>query len=234
MLVALLLCVLASSAAAENPIAMRAGFDVQSQWVWRGAALDEISAQPNANFQFGQSGVEFDFWGYFAAQDRDIYKVADRMDFSLRYNKIVDGARPIHYSIGYTQYAFPNAPEGMDGHSEEIQAGLQVENQWGTQLLAYYDFGLFDGTYMQAALNPTWPLDSQGNVNFSLRPAIAFSNMVTDSFGFNDVSITAALEASAGAISFIPMLGYSYGADEVNPDNSEFYGGVGIRYNPWQ
>lgn len=233
----LFVCGIATSAVAnEQPVSVQAGFDIYSQYEWRGLTLDNISAQPNANFGFGESGVSFNFWSYFAAEDREIMNFQDRLDFSLKYDRSFPaGEQAMGLTVGYTQYAYLNTLEGQDSHSEEIFAGLSLDHLVAPKVMAYYDFNLLDGMYVQGSVNPKFPLNADGNLKLGINASVAASDYA-ESFGFNDAKLLASLDIAAGPVSIVPTAGVVYSADEIKltEDNHQFWGGLGIKYNGWR
>ncbi len=201
-------------------------------YAWRGFQLaDAFVVQPSLTLGFGETGLALNVWGSAALTDRDIYEGADELDFTLTYDMAVGESAAV--SIGYIQYTFPNGADDAT-HSEETFASFSFDNTLAPSLLLSYDFGLADAFYASAGVGPEFEISDVGVLG--LGASIGVSNYALDEagdqkFGFNDLQGSASLGLTLGSLAVTPFAGVSYAADEINPDNTEFWGGVSIGFS---
>jgi uncharacterized protein (TIGR02001 family) len=212
---------LSTAAAAQVSIDVEAA--LVSDYAWRGYQLtDGFAIQPSVTLGLGETGIALNIWGSAAIADRDLNKGADELDFTLTYDVPVSSS--VGVSLGYIQYTFPNGAEGA-GHTEETFASFSVDHSLAPSLTLAYDFGLVDAFYASAGVAPEFEVGDLGVL--SLGASVAMSDYA-DGFGFNDAQGSAALGLSLGSLAVTPFVGLSYSPEEINPDNTVFWGGVSI------
>lgn len=210
-------------------ISVDGALDTYSQYIWRGYNLgDKVAVQPSLTLGFGESGLSLNIWGSASLQNRSELKGYDELDFTLSYDHTISEESGVGLSVGYIQYTFPSAESGT--HSEEFYAGISLDNTAAPSLTAYYDFGLADAWYITLGVGPEFPLDAEGKASLSLGGSIGMSDG-TGSMGFNDVTFSASVGIAAGTFTISPVLGYSLAAQEVNENESEFWGGLSISFS---
>ncbi len=224
-----LLLFLASTGSAQAPIPYTSfGTDVMSSYVWRGGVVDdEISVQPSVDVALPGTGFTLGLWSAFAARDREFHDGADEIDVTLAWEAPLGvGPASPSLSLGYVQYAFPNAPDGYR-HSEEFVASLSLPGPVAPSAMVAHDFGLADATYFAAAIDPeiAWP--NPAVPPLALHASIGVSDAGHD-FGFHDVTFTAGLPWSVGIVSVQPTAGYTIADETINPDETHAWGGVSI------
>jgi len=208
--------------AADAQVSLDVEAALQSSYVWRGLLLaDGVSVQPSVTLGIGESGMSVNVWGSAAVEDRDVLDVADELDFTVNYAGSI--GEFAGFSLGYIQYTFPNAAEGAK-HSEEVYAGVGLDHVLAPGVFAAYDFGLTDALYVSAGLAPEFELGEAANL--ALGALVAFSDYAD--FGFHNAQLSASVGFDAGGFTIKPAAGFSYAADEINADNSGFWGGIVI------
>ncbi|MBT4137098.1 MAG: hypothetical protein HOE48_04235 [Candidatus Latescibacteria bacterium] len=207
-----------------------AGLDVLSGYVWRGGVIgadDKVVLQPSVGLTFGESGLSAGVWGSAFAQSRGALDPADEVDFWVDYSGSLGEDSPLGFSIGFTEYLFPNAGSGAK-HSEEAYVGLSLDNSLAPSLTFYYDFGLADAWYAVLSGGTDVPLgEDEDGPALSIGASVAMSDYGGKT-GFNDVTGTASITLPAGQFSISPMVGVTYADDKINVDNTSFWGGVSI------
>ena len=217
----------------DRSVAIDAGADIYSHYVWRGYILaTKPVVQPTITFRFGDSGVAFNVWGSAAVQERgapENLKEADELDFILSFDRSLGEEREaVGLSLGYIRYTLPNLAGTQ--HSEEIYGGFSLDNSIAPSMTVYYDFGLADAFYVTAGIGPEFSLDNEGMTNLSFEASIGFSG-AAESFAFNDFTVLSSIGVNLEAFTICPAIGFSYADDAVNIDNSEFWGGVSISFS---
>ena len=216
----------------EMNITVDGSLDSYSQYIWRGWNLgNKVAMQPSLTLGFTETGLSLNIWGSAAMMDRsepDNLKDFDELDFTLSYDRTLSEESGVGISLGYIQYTFPSVDSGT--HSEEFYAGLSLDNAAAPSLTAYYDFGLAEAWYITFGIGPEFALDTEGKASLGLGASVGLSDG-TGSLAFNDVTFSASIGIAAGAFTISPVLGYSYADKDVNPDNSEAWGGLSISFS---
>jgi hypothetical protein len=207
------------------------GLRATSQHVWRGAVVaDEISVQPFASVDFAGTGFGLDLWSSFAAQSREVWDQSDRVDVTARYHRSLGAVwQPLSFDVGYTEYTFPNLSVG-DSHTGEVHLGLAAELPFfSASLTGYRDVNVTERSYIAAGFSPPASflaglpipgLDLHFNVGFS---------DATDQWGFNDFSTILNWNLPlAGLVQAGPFVGFSYADDSIDPENTNYWGGVSV------
>ena len=224
-------------AVSAQEVAVDAGLDVLSGYVWRGGVLgadDKLVIQPGIGLAFGETGFSAGAWGSLFAQSRSGTSQLDdfdEVDFFVDYTTALGEDSPLSLSIGFTEYLFPNAASGSK-HSEEAYIGLSMDHAISPSLTFYYDFGLADAWYLVFAAGTDVPLgESEDGPALSIGVSAAASNYVDTSgskkTGFNDITGTASVTFPAGQFSITPKAGITY-YDKVAASNTSFWGGINI------
>lgn len=207
-----------------------ASLDVLSGYVWRGGVIgadDKVVVQPGIGLTFGESGLSAGVWGSAFLQSRSALDSTDEVDFFIDYSAPLGDDSPLSFSIGFTEYLFPNAGAGAK-HSEEAYVGLSVDHSLSPSFTFYYDFGLVDAWYAVVSAGTDVPLgEDEDGPALSVGVSAAMSDYGGKT-GFNDVTGTASITFPAGQFSITPKVGVTYADDKINIDNTSFYGGIGI------
>lgn len=225
---AVIILLSAAPAMAQGPeVPVTVGADFFSQYVSRGeVVMDRAAAQPWASVELTGSGLSLELWSSFAADEREITDAADEINVIASYGGSFVPDGPLGYAIGYVQYAWPNAL-AEEKHSEEAFAGLSFDHLVAPALTVYRDFGLVDGTYVEAALAPTFELPHPTVGSVSVSASLGMSDIGQD-FGFQDFTLGASLGLSVGWMSISPAVGWTVGSEAINPDDTAFWSGVSI------
>lgn len=231
---ALALIAPAAASAEELDISVDASVDVLSGYIWRGFILgadDALVAQPSLTLGFGESGVSLNVWGSFFGMDRSAPKSldqADELDFTIDYTRKVG---EVDVSVGFIEYTFPSLVAGTK-HSEEIYGAIAVGGPLAPSITGYYDFGVVDAFYITAGVGPEFPLNDDGTVTLALSGSVgAFISNGAAGNHFGDVTVTAGVGIPIGAFTITPLAGFRYADDEVNIDNTAFWGGVSFGWS---
>lgn len=224
---ALLLAAAPAAVAQGTDTPVTVGADFHSQYVSRGeVVMDRAAAQPWATAELAGTGLSLEFWSSFAANDREVTDAADEINVIAAYSgSFVPGAA-LGYTLGYVQYAWPNAL-GEEQHSEEMFVGLSFDHLVAPALTVYRDFGLVDGTYVEAALAPTFELPHPVVSSVSVGASRGLSDIGQD-FGFQDITLGASLGLSVGWMTISPAVGWTTASEAINPDDTAFWSGVSI------
>jgi len=220
----------------EEGVSIDVGTDWLSGYIWRGQVLgsdNHIVLQPNASITFGESGFAVGLWGsFFLAKIReDRFDPVDELDYFVSYDRALGESFGV--SLGYTQYSFPNVREiGAINHSEEFWVGLSMNNVFAPSVTYFYDFGIVDAYYLTAGIAPEFKLrEDEDASTLSLGASIAFSGEgYGGSSGFNDLTITVALNKTMGRFTFSPTVGVAMADDSVNPDDATFWYGLLVAF----
>jgi len=207
------------------------GLRLTTQHVWRGAVqADEVSIQPFASVDFAQTGFGLDLWSSFAAQERDIWDQSDRVDITARYTRSLGALwEPLQFDAGYTEYTFPNLSQG-DNHTGEVHAGVAADLPFfSASFTAYRDINVTERTYLAAGFSP--PASFLAGLplpGLDLHFNLGFSD-VADTWGFNDFSSTLAWNLPLmGLAQAGPFVGFSYADESIDPENTNWWGGVSV------
>ena len=204
--------------------------DVFSMYVWRGRILaDKMCVQPSLTYGSRGIGLSLNIWGSAAIKDRDVLKRSDEIDLTLSFDRSF-GSRGMSLggSLGYIQRLLPNLTGAK--HSEEVFCGFSLNTQISPGVAVFYDFGLDDAFYIAVEIGPEISLDSKGNVKFSTRASVGFSDR-TGSFKFSDLSGAASVDIRRGSLIVRPTSGISYVDDPVNRKKAEFWGGMAVSFS---
>ena len=214
------------SPAHAGPVSVDAGVDAYSQYVWRGFVLaDTLVVQPSTTAAIADTGLSIGLWGSMALTDRDKYEVTDELDIIATFEHgFTLGEQALTASVSFVEYMFPNGADDAT-HTEEVIVALALDTWLAPNVLAAYDFGLNDGTYLAAGIAPSMPLVSI--VSLSLSAMVGFGD-VGQSMGFQDATVTGAVPLQLGPVTVSPMVGYAYASDDINPDSDVFWGGVSV------
>jgi hypothetical protein len=211
-----------------NPLVFYSGADAWSAYWWRGELVtDRATVQPSVTLAWEDAGLEVTGWGSAAVQDRDRLEGADEIDVILGF------ARPFtlagletSLSLGYTQYLFPNGAEG-EQHTEELLFGVGAEGLLAPSITAYYDFGIGDGTYLEAVIAPEVPLRRDGSPSLVVEATSGAGN-VGGAFTFRDLEIGAAVRFQAGSWGFAPRIGYGTAPSGPEKGEDRFFAGASL------
>lgn len=221
---------LVSTASAQDEVAVDVALDGYSGYVWRGGVLgadDKIVLQPSVGLTFGETGLSAGIWASGFVQSRSALDGFDEVDPWIDYSGSFGEDSPMGFSIGFTEYLFPNGGAGAK-HSEEVYVGLSMDHPVSPSLTFYYDFGLVDAWYLVLSGGTDIPLgEDEDGAALSIGVSAAASDYGGKT-GFNDVTGTASITFPAGQFSITPTVGLSYADDKVNIDNTSFWGGVSI------
>ena len=206
------------------------GFDVNSQYVARGAVVAERAAvQPTATLSLTNAPVTVDLWGSFVAQDREVFGEVDELDVTATTGlEVPVGSQKFDLSCGLTRYHFTGAPSGAET-SHELGLSCAHQSWLAPQIDYYYDFDLLDAHYLQVCCGPEVGLNRSGSLSLSLAPSVAVGDLGQE-FGFQDASMAMSASLAWGSMSLSPTFGYSYGSAEQNPDHHGWWGGFGVRF----
>ncbi len=225
------LCV-ATAIPATAQIPASIGVDVTSKYVYRGFAMvDEITVQPNAQIDLGATGLSLELWGSFASTERTAFEQNDEFDATVRFDKSLGQIwEPLKFAAGFTAHTFPSRDQ-VATHTEEFFLGASASLPLiDGGLTVYHDVNVIKGTYVQAYISPPAAL-LQGLAvpGLDVKFSAAMSDYV-DSFGFHDFRAELAYGIPLlGILEAGPMAGFSYAADAIDPDNTNFWGGIHLK-----
>ena len=209
-------------------------FDVYSQYIWRGFALDtDPVLQPG--FNISGHGLAFSFWSSWDFDNNDSLD-GDEIDYVLDYTYEFDN---FSVSAGHTYYEFP----GTDTFSREFYGSIGLSTiPLSPAFTFYYDYGDEDqgggdGQYLTLEVSHSFALKEDSGISLDLSGRIGYNNELFIAGEGGDVLLSAGLTIPlAESLSISPSANYSipYGdlkdEDDGNQDE-EFYGGFSLAYS---
>ena len=221
-------------AAAQSPLTVDGGVAFRSTYAWRGYEVAGApSVQPNLTFSLDQ-GLWFDVWGAYAAADRDEWRDADEVDFTVGYDHEIEfGPSDVWMSAGYVYYAFPR----LDGENatQEVFAAVGIDALLQPSLNLYYDFDLVDAWYVSPGVSHSLWFGPGFGPALDLSLSVGFTDQLLDdqgeaAFGWQDVTLGASMDLELGSVVVTPEFGYSIADASINPDRSMVWGGMRIGF----
>ncbi len=209
-------------------------FDVYSQYIWRGFALDTDPVfQPG--FNLSGYGFTFSFWGSWDFDNNDALD-GDEIDYIIDYTKEFD---TLSVSAGHTYYEFP----GTDTFSREFYAGVSlIYIPLSPSLTYYYDYGEEaqgggDGQYIALEGSHSLDLHKETGMTLDLSGKVAYNDELFIEGEGGDAMICAGLTIPlTETLSFAPGVNYSVPLGDLD-DSSDgnqrdrFYYGFSLGYS---
>jgi hypothetical protein len=202
--------------------------DFYTKYIWRGQNLvDDPVLQPSA--YVSAVGFTASIWGNVTLDgEKEFTELDYTLDYTTSLGVIDDRLEKVSVSAGYIYYDFPNLSSSDD--SQEIYAAVAVDTLLSPSFVVYYDYDEGDGTYYEASVSHSVPLDP---VELNLCATVGYND---GQWGFDSSFSAAALGASLVIpltewVSIEPAIIYSVALD--NQYDDEFYGGFSIDIHPW-
>ena len=208
-------------------------FDVYSQYIWRGFALDtDPCLQPG--FSFSTHGLTFSFWSSWDLDNNDSLN-GDEIDYVLDYTYEFDD---FSVSAGHTYYEFP----GTDTFSREFYGSIGFGNIPLSPTFTYYydygdeDQGGGDGKYATLDLSHSFTIEEDLGITLDLSARVGYNDELFIKGEGGDVLLSAGLSIPlTKGLNISPSVNYSipYGDLEDSSDGNqdkEFYGGFSLAY----
>jgi len=209
-------------------------FDVYSQYIWRGLALD-IDPVLQPGFSLSGHGISFSFWSSWDFDNNDSLD-GDEIDYVLDYTYKFDD---FSVSVGHAYYEFP----GTDTFSREFYGSIGLSAiPLSPAFTFYYDYGDEnqgggDGQYLTLEVSHSFALEEDLGISLDLSGRIGYNNELFIAGEGGDVLLSAGLTIPlAESLSISPSANYSvpYGdlKDEADGNqDEEFYGGFSLAYS---
>lgn len=208
-------------------------FDVYSQYIWRGFALDtDPSLQPG--FSLSTHGITFSFWSSWDFDNNDSLD-GDEIDYVLDYTYEFDD---FSVSIGHTYYEFP----GTDTFSREFYGSIGLSNiPLAPTFTYYYDYGDeaqggADGKYTTLNLSHSFTIEEVLGITLDLGGRVGYNKELFINGEGSDILLTAGLNVPlAKGLIFSPSINYAvpYGGLGDSDDGNQrdrFYYGFSLAY----
>ena len=205
-----------------------ATLDLNGKYIWRGQTLvDDPVLQPGASIS--AKGFTASFWGNYTLQeDREWTEYDYALDYTTALDVIHPSLEKVSASAGYIFYDFPNI--SADNSSQEVYASIGVDTLLSPSVAVYHDFDEGDGTYYEASVSHSVPLDK---LSLNLGTTVGYND---GQWGY-DSSFSAALFSASVTIPFTervslePGVFYSLALD--NQYDDEFYAGFSLAIQLW-
>lgn len=187
--------------------------DVYSIYMWRGLNLcDEMVIQPSLTI--GKAPVSLNIWSSFAGA---IEGRCQELDYTLDYTAPF-GKHQIN--LGYIYYTFPP----NDDRSQEVFAGITLNEDVPFSLKAYYDYDEGSGLYFEAG--SVFPM-TVGKTNVPISVAVGYNHRQWwEGSGLSHAQVSISKEYTASRVTVTPIVAYSEGFHDEFPD--ECYYGVAL------
>ena len=231
--VALLAAVgLATAASADSPVTVSADLTAASSYVWRGMDIlgnPDIPLQPSVTVAHS-SGFSLNAWGSFALKNRDVNKYSDEIDLTLDYSRDIN--EQIGVSAGAIAYLLPTTADGApSANTMELYAGVSANVILNPSVTFYYDTKFIDDSdaesdsyYIALGLGHTLPITGDLGLDIGVNGGYAKDN------GF-DAGVSLSSSLPVGPVFLTPFVAFTYAEDDINVDNTEFFGGLTVSWS---
>lgn len=209
-------------------------FDMFSEYIWRGFALDtDPVLQPG--LELSGYGVTFSFWSSWDF-DNDDSLDGDEIDYVLDYTYEFDD---FSVSIGHTYYEFP----GTDTFSREFYVSIGIASApLSPAFTYYYDYGDEGqggacGQYAALEISHSLILEEELGISLDLGGRIGYNKELFINGQGGDILLNAGLTIPLNkGLTFSPSVNYAipYGdLDDTNDGNQRdrFYYGFSTAYS---
>ena len=221
-----------AAASADSPINVSADLTAASHYVWRGGDLlggADVPLQPGVTVSH-ESGFSLNAWGSFAMRDRDVNKYADELDLTLDYTREIN--EQISVSAGAVGYFMLQTADGAaNGRTMELYAGASANVILQPTVTFYYDTKFIDdsdaeadGYYISLGLSHSIPITGDLGLDIGVN-----GGYVKDD-GF-DAGVTLSTSLPVGPVCLTPFGSFTYAEDDINPDNTEIFGGLTVSWS---
>lgn len=225
--------------AAEKEWSFSAGFDITSEYIFRGVRIPDNDPLWSPSASFAWKGFSVWYWGGFGDSEGPD-STYEENDYGIDYtHAFMDDKLSI--TVGALMYHYPDGNSGADTFEVYASAGYDMLLQPSVSL--YWDVDEFHGGYLTFGIGHSFDLgalvDMEEPMAWSLDPSAALSI----DLGYNDrstssnvvlndillglsttIQINEMLEVHAG-------INYSISLDALNNiglSDSHFYGGAGF------
>ena len=219
--------------------------DLYSAYVWRGAVVNDRPVwQPGATVSYatGNYGtLSANVWGNFDMTDRKSHTSfggLSEIDYTASYAIDVG---PVSLSAGNIWYTFPrvNGPD-YGKSTREVFVTAQYNNDIVNPFVkVYYDYALFEGTYVNFGVNKTVKVVDRLSVGSEISLGVASGNDMSGFYGADKdaglADFNAALFATYSITDHItvgPRLAWmslvDHGARQSVDDQEILWGGVNL------
>jgi hypothetical protein len=218
--ICLALAFLSTPSLAEE-IEVGGGVDFHSRFVDRGGiVVDGPTLTPATAVAYG--GASLEVAGIFSAE-RDAYAESDELDVVLGLETTFEAGLEVTVGVSVAELITPNAPAG-ERQTQEIGAALGLDLPLAPGIEGA--FATADGSlYLKAALAPEFELP--GDLTLGLEAGVGFTD-AEQPMGFNDATMTASLGTTVQGLTVAPVIGYTYGSLNANPERHATWGGLSV------
>ena len=225
----------------KQPLGVGLSADYFTKYVWRGQLLnDESVFQPSV--YLSKYGFTGGVWGNLdmTSSNGDSGTFTE-FDTSLDYTAAVPGTDWLSFSLGGIYYDFPNT-DFED--TTEVYGGLTLTKMPLTPSVKIYrDVDEIEGTYTQFGIGHTFEKIKKWSdtcyCDFLLGASVGYGTQaynkgyaLSNSAGFNDLTLTAGLPLCIGSWTVKPSVNYAMMLDSEIRENTaqsdNFWAGVGI------
>ena len=215
----------------DMKFSMEKSIGMMSHYVFRGETRsDKPSIHPMGTVSSGD--LSFNVWGFVSSDrtkmmddDGEPNALGDEINLTFDYTPSFDlGGVNMSVSVGYIQYLFPNMGSG---HTEEAYLGFGFDVLLNPSLMFYWDFNEREGAYLNISIGHDFEMCEQSSI--SIYGNVGAGRIDDDSaFGFRDFNISVSMNRTIGAVTFSPVLNYTYANSDLGraKDTGTVWGGV--------
>lgn len=211
-----------STPALADEVEVGGGVDFHSRFVDRGGVVvDGPTLTPATAVGYG--GASLEVAGIFAADRGDAYAASDEIDVVVGMETTFQAGLEFTVGVSLAELITPNAPAG-ERQTQELGASLGVDLPLAPAVEAA--MAAADGSlYLKAVLAPEFALP--GDLMLGLEAGVGFTD-AEQPMGFNDVTMTASLGTEVQGLRVAPVIGYTYGSINANPERHATWGGLSV------
>ena len=239
--VIVLLAGLAAVPAMASDVAVSAGVDFNTAYVWRGQTFnDGMVAQPSLDVTKG--GLDVNVWGNLDMSDYDGAVESGKfseIDLTLSYGRTFG---KVDASVGYIEYLFPTTEAGGADGTREFYLSLSTGLPAGfsTGLDFYYDVDEVNDFYSKLNLGYEYAINDKTTLSAGIAAAYAGDAYCADgSAGFYDYDLSLSLGYTltdawsiSATINYVDAIDSDKLVDvkKGGPLDTKTYGGINISY----